>query len=104
MFRIIFAFDEVFRYRLRLHTIKKTFYIAVQFLGPASEAPKFKYEVEVSGEQKVVVMGNPTLEEQLNLDDVFESGSCVTLDYDLVKSVGQGKQLVYSIKLSRSAT
>ncbi|KAJ9585362.1 hypothetical protein L9F63_002822, partial [Diploptera punctata] len=100
--RVIFAHEEVFRYRLRLHTIMKTFYIAVQHIGPAEQAQGYKYEVEVSGEQrKVVVMGNTVLEKQIDLDAALESGNCVTLDYDLVKSVGDGKHLDYFIRISR---
>ena len=103
MFRILFAFGEVFRYRLRLHTINKVFFIAVQYIRPSEAACKYKYEVELSTEGQVIVMGNLTLEDYVNLDTAFENGRCVTLDYDLVKNVTQGKPHVYSVKVSKNS-
>lgn len=107
--RAMFAFGEVFRYRQRLDTIKKTFYITVQYIGPPEEASTFRYEVELStggGQQKEMVMvaGRATLGDQQDLDAVYASGGCITLDYDLVKSVSAGKQLVFIVKVSKCIT
>ncbi|XP_069683422.1 E3 ubiquitin-protein ligase SIAH1B-like isoform X2 [Periplaneta americana] len=105
--RVIFAFGEVFRYRLRLHTIKKIFYITVQYVGLPSDATKFKYEAELNtgeGQQKVMVVGHPTLGHQQDLQAVYDSGGCITLDYDLVKNVALGKQLVFIVKLTKCAS
>ena len=101
MFRIIFVFGEVFRYRLRLNTIRRKFYIVVQYIGPAAEASKFMYEVELSGEQKEVLIRNRILEEHVNVDEAFETGKCITLDYDLVRNMGK---VSYSVKVSRTAS
>jgi hypothetical protein len=100
-FRVIFAFGEVFRYRQRLNTIQKVFYILVQYVGPQEEASRYKYEVELcsrSGAQKVTVIGNVTLHYQQDTDAVYEAGNCVTLDYDVVKSVAEGS-LGYSVRV-----
>ncbi|XP_021913702.1 E3 ubiquitin-protein ligase sina-like [Zootermopsis nevadensis] len=94
--RAIFAFGEVFLYRQRLHTIKKLFYVVVQYIGPIEDASKYKYEVEFcssSGDQKVRVMGNITLGLYEDINAVYESGNCVTLDYDVVKNMAEGSQL-----------
>lgn len=105
-FRVIFAFGEVFLYRERLHTVKKMFYIVVQYVGPLEDSAKFKYEVEFCssrGDQKVTVIGNITLGPQRDMDAVYETGSCVTLDYDVVKRMAEGNKLVYSVRVFKSS-
>ncbi|PNF19731.1 hypothetical protein B7P43_G14772 [Cryptotermes secundus] len=99
--RVIFAFGKVFLYQQRLHTIKRVFYIVVQYVGPEEEASRFKYEVELrsgSGAQKMTVIGNVTLHYYQDINAVYEAGNCVTLDYDVVKNVAEDK-LIYSVKV-----
>ncbi|XP_023721054.1 E3 ubiquitin-protein ligase sina isoform X2 [Cryptotermes secundus] len=98
---VIFAFGKVFLYQQRLHTIKRVFYIVVQYVGPEEEASRFKYEVELrsgSGAQKMTVIGNVTLHYYQDINAVYEAGNCVTLDYDVVKNVAEDK-LIYSVKV-----
>jgi hypothetical protein len=101
VFRAIFAFGKVFLYQQRLHTLKRLFYILVQYVGPEEEASMYKYEVELSsgsGAQKMTVTGNFTLHYPQDLNAVYEAGNCATLDYDVVKSVAEGS-LVYSVRV-----
>jgi hypothetical protein len=103
---VIFAFGNVFLYQQRLHTIKRVFYIVVQYVGPQEEACRFKYEVELrsgSGAQKMTVIGNVTQHYQQDIEALYEAGNCVTLDYDAVKNVAEDK-LVYSVRVFKPST
>jgi hypothetical protein len=101
-FRVMFAFGEVFLYRQRLHTIKKMFYVVVQYVGPVKNACKYRYEAEFrssKGEQKVIMIGNITVGLHEDIDAICEAGNCVTMEYDVVKSMAEGNQLLYAVRV-----
>jgi hypothetical protein len=83
------------------------FYVVVQYVVPAEDISRYKYEVEfcsTSDNQKVIVMGNIIPGIHQDIDAMFEAGNCVTLDYDVVKRMAIGNQLVYSVRVFKSGS
>jgi hypothetical protein len=81
--------------------------IVVQYLIPAEDVSRYKYEVEFcssSGDQKVALMGNIIPGTHQDIDAMFEAGNCVALDYDVVKRMAKGNQRVYSLRVFKSGS
>jgi hypothetical protein len=82
--QIVFALNEVFF--LRFEANFGTLYAVLLYVGPAENAAKYKYKVEFvnkDGTEGVTVM-HLTRSSDENLGDIFRSGKCVKLHYDVV--------------------
>jgi hypothetical protein len=82
--RFVFALNEVFF--LRFQANSDTLYAVLLYIGPAENAAKYKYKVKFVNKdytEAVTVMRlTRSFDEQL--DDIFRSGNCVKLHYDVV--------------------
>jgi len=84
LFCFIFAHNEVF-FSLFQEKYEK-FYAVLLYVGPAENAAKYKYKFEFineDGTEGVTVM-HLTGSSPEYLDDVYRSGECVKLHYDVV--------------------
>jgi hypothetical protein len=61
-------------------------YVIVQYIGPPENAAKYKYKVEFvnKDETEGVAVMHLTRSSGENLDDIFKSGNCGKLAYDVV--------------------
>jgi flagellar basal body rod protein FlgB len=96
---VIFAFEEVFLQKSRLH--EKKFYSAVQYIGPKENASKYRYEFQLStgNEHQKLIVGHLVLSSSDQLQDVNKDGNCVRLDYDVIKRFMYEDKLPYKLRL-----
>jgi hypothetical protein len=83
-FCFIFAYNEIF-----FSLFKEQFgifYAAVLYVGPRENAAKYKYKVEFVNKDNTegVTVMHLTRSADENLDDVYSSGECGKLHYDVV--------------------
>jgi hypothetical protein len=80
----VFALNEVFF--LRFQANNDTLYSVLQYIGPAENAAKFKYKVKFVNwdDTESLTIKHLTRSFDENLDDLFKSGNCGKLHYDVV--------------------
>jgi len=83
-FRFIFAYNEIF-FSLFL-TKNSIFYAVLLYVGPSENAAKYKYKVEFVNEDNTegVTVMHLTRSSGENMDDLYRSGKCGMLDFDVV--------------------
>jgi hypothetical protein len=82
--QFVFALNEDFF--LRFQKNNGTLYAVLLYIGPAENAAKYKYKVEfvnTDNTEGVTVM-HLTRSFDENLDDIFKTGNCGKLHYDVV--------------------
>jgi hypothetical protein len=92
--KFIFVYDEVF---FRQFCEKNgMFYVVVQYIGPPDNAAKDKYKVEFvnTDDTEGVTVMRLTRSFDENLDDIFKSGNCGKLHYDVVKRLATQKAYI----------
>jgi hypothetical protein len=82
--KFVFVYDEVF---FRAFDVRNgIFYVVVQYVGPPDNAAKYKYKVKFvnrNNTECVTIMHlTRSFLEQMN--DIFKSGNCGKLHYDVV--------------------
>jgi len=82
--QFVFALNEVFF--LRFQANNNTLYVVVLYVGPAENAAKYKYKVKFVNKDDTVSIAVMHLTRSFdeNLDDIFRSGNCLKLHYDVV--------------------
>jgi hypothetical protein len=82
--QFVFALNEVFFFRFQV--IYDTLYAVLLYIGPNENAAKYKYKVEFVNKDDTegVTVMHLTRSFDENLDDIFKSGNCVKLHYDVV--------------------
>jgi E3 ubiquitin-protein ligase SIAH1 len=82
--QFVFALNEVFF--LRFQASNNTFYAVLLYVGPAENAAKYKYKVEFVNKDDTegVTVMHLTRSFDEKLDDIFNSGNCVKVHYDVV--------------------
>jgi len=100
---VIFAFEEVFLQKSRLHD--KKFYSAVQYIGPKENASKYRYEFQLStgNEHQKLIVGHLVHSSSDDLQNVNKEGNCVRLDYDVIKPFIYEDKLPYKLRLYKIA-
>ena len=83
-FRFMFAYSEIF-FSLFL-TKNSIFYAVLLYVGPSENAAKYKYKVEFVNEDNTegVTVMHLTRSSGENMDDLYRSGKCGMLDFDVV--------------------
>lgn len=96
---IIFAFEEVFLQKSRLHD--KKFYSLVQYIGPKENASKYRYEFQLSTgtEHQKLIVGHLVHSSSDQLQDVIKDGNCVRLDYEVIQRFMYEDKLPYKLRL-----
>jgi hypothetical protein len=98
----LFALNEVF---CRIFQGQgETFYAVLLYIGPAENADKYKYEIKFVNEDDTegVAVMHLTRSFNENLDDVFKSGNCGKLHYDVVQRLETRQRRVkYKIEIFR---
>jgi len=88
-FRFLFAYNEIF---YRHFQIKDgVFYAVLQYIGPIEKASKFRYKVILVNKTNTESITVSHLARSVfeSLDEVFSSGKCVKLHYDVVNHFTQ---------------
>jgi len=82
--QFVFALNEVFFFRFEAKN--DTFYVVLLYIGPAENAAKYKYEIKFvnKDDTESVTVVHLTRSFDENLDEIFKSGNCVKLHYDVV--------------------
>ena len=72
---------------------ESVFHVVVRYVGPAENAAKFKYNVEFVNKDDTegVSLMYLTRSADENLRDVYRSGSCGKLHYDVVSRLRDGE-------------
>ena len=100
LFCFIFAYNEVF---VSLFQEKDNiFYAVLRYVGPAENAAKYKYRVEFVNNDNTegVTVMHLTRSSGEKLVDIFESGLCVKLHYDVVNRLADKmSRLKYKIEI-----
>jgi hypothetical protein len=83
--QFVFALNEFFFFRFQANN--DTLYTVLLYIGPAENAAKYKYKVEFVNKDNTegVTVMHLTRSFDENLDDIFRSGNCGKLHYDVVK-------------------
>jgi hypothetical protein len=83
--QFVFALNEVFV--LRFQANRDIFYAVLLYIGPAENAAKYKYKVKFVNKNHTegVTLMHLTRSFDENLDDIFKSGNCGKLHYDVVR-------------------
>jgi hypothetical protein len=83
--QFVYALNEVFFLRFRANN--DTFYAVLLYIGPAENAANYKYKVEFVNKDDTegVTVMHLTRSFDEDLDEVFNSGNCVKLHYDVVR-------------------
>ena len=100
--QFVFALNEIFL--LRFQTTNDTLYAVLLYIGPAENAAKYKYKVEFfnKGHTESVAVMNTTRSFDEKLDDIFKSGSCGKLHYDVVRRLSdEMSKLKFKIEILR---
>jgi len=65
------------------------FYVVVQYIGPPENAAKYQYRVKLVNKENTegVTKMHLTRSFDENLEDVFKSGNCWKLHFDVVNGV-----------------
>jgi len=100
LFCFLFAYNEIF---FSLFQEKDNiFYVVVLYLGPAENAAKYKYRVEFvnNDNTECVTVMHLTRSSAEKLVDIFESGLCGKLHYDVVNRLADKmSRLKYKIEI-----
>jgi hypothetical protein len=93
----VFALNEVFF--LRFQTNSDTLYAVLLYVGPSENAAKYKYKIEFINKDDTegVTVMHLTRSFDENLDDIFKSGNCGKLHYDVVSRL-ENKERVLKFK------
>ena len=84
--QFVFALNEVFFFRFQANN-NNTLYAVLLYIGPAENASKFKYKVEFVNKDNTegVTVMHLTRSFDEKLDEVFKSGNCGKVHYDVVR-------------------
>jgi hypothetical protein len=100
--QFVFALNEVFF--LRFQANNDTLYAALQYIGPAENAAKYKYKVKFANKDNTegVTVMHLTRSFGDKLDDVFKSGNCGKVHYDVVRRLrDESFKLKFKIEILR---
>jgi hypothetical protein len=96
--QFVFASNEVFF--LRFQTTNDTLYAVLLYIGPPENAAKYKYKVEFVNKDDTegVTVMHLTRSSDEKLDDIFKSGNCGKLHYDVVRRLRDEKSKLSKLK------
>jgi len=91
-FCFIFAYNEVFFFlfqkkdKIIYRSYDRRFYAVLLYVGPSENSAKYKYKVEFlnKDDTECFTVMHLTRRSDENLDDLYNSCKCGTLDYDVV--------------------
>jgi hypothetical protein len=83
--QFVFALNEVFFFRLQAN-YNNILYAVIQYIGPAENAAKYQYKVKFFNKDKTEGVSVTQLARSFDetLNEVFLSGNCGKLHYDVV--------------------
>ncbi|PSN35350.1 hypothetical protein C0J52_22156 [Blattella germanica] len=82
-FRVIFAHNEIFYRHFQIRN--GALYATLQYIGPSENAAKFRYKVIFvnKANTECITFSQAARGISENLEDIFNSGNCVKLHYDI---------------------
>jgi hypothetical protein len=95
--------EEIFWLRNKTDSDKRKYYEAVQYIGPAENASKYRYEHHLvsPGGQKEVTMKCTARCDTESMKQITESGTCFMIDYDSAKAfVGRNGRIGWRVTIS----
>jgi hypothetical protein len=101
--QFVLALNEVFFLRFQSNN-DNIFYAVLQFIGPAENATNYQYKFTFVNEDNTecVTVKHLTRSFHENLHDVFKSGNCGKLHYDVVSRLAtKDDGLKFKIKIFR---
>jgi len=100
--QFVFALNEIFLFRLQVNN--DTLYAVLLYIGPAENAAKYKYKIEFVNKDDTegVTVMHLTRSFDEKLDDLFKSGNCGKLHYDVVRRLtDEMSKLRFKIEILR---
>ena len=84
-YKYLFAFNQIFNYRLEIH--RGTIYVALNYIGPAENDLKYQYKVIVrNSDDTGCLMATVLVRIFYEIEDyVFSSKNCLKLHHDLTE-------------------
>ena len=82
-FRVIFAHNEIFYRHFQIRD--GALFATLQYIGPVENASKFRFKVIFVNKSNTecITFSQVTRSISENLDDIFSSGNCVKVHYDI---------------------
>jgi E3 ubiquitin-protein ligase SIAH1 len=103
--QLVSAYHEVFWYNFKCDATKQKLFLAVQYIGPQELACTFTYEFELcadTDEEKSIIIKNRTRPDTEKLNDIYDSASCIVLDFATVKHfVDSNNSVSFCLRLKR---
>lgn len=99
---VVPAFNEIFWYHLKRDSKKKLLYAVVAYIGPVTNASKYKYKWQLYSNTNFnkVTFTYTAVSDTCNINDLFSSGQAVILSYKVVKQfMDENKQLSWRLKI-----
>jgi E3 ubiquitin-protein ligase SIAH1 len=97
--------EEIFLFRKKRDSNKRKYYEAVQYIGPAEKASKYRYEhhlVSPGGHKEMIVKCTARNDTE-SMEQIIETGKCFIIDYDTAKAfVGRDGRIGWTVTISIS--
>lgn len=94
--------EEIFLLRTKRDSKKRKYYEAVQYIGPAESASKYRYEhhlVSPEGHKEMTV-NCAVRSDTESMERIIETGECFTIDYDTAKAfVGREGRIGWTVNI-----
>jgi hypothetical protein len=97
--------EEIFLLRKKRDSDKRKYYEAVQYIGPAENASKYRFEHHLvsPGGHKEMTVTCPAFSNTESMEQIIETGKCFIIDYDTAKAfVGRDGRIGWTVTISVS--
>jgi hypothetical protein len=96
--RVVISMGQVFLYHLEVENGE--FHFVMQFVGPKELGSGFHYEMKMSTEHEMILVRNVVRSNEEELDAIFSSGKCVSLNLKAIKNfVTENNELNFEVKV-----
>jgi E3 ubiquitin-protein ligase SIAH1 len=97
--------EEIFLLRKKRDSNKRKYYEAVQYIGPAENASKYRYKHHLisPGGHKEMTVSCTVRSDTESVERIIETGECFIIDYDTAKAfAGRDGRIGWTVTLSLS--
>ena len=86
---------QLFWFKHRLLSKEKIAYWLCQYVGPQDEALTYCYDFVISDEVRKFAVTELCYTDALDADEIYESGKCVVMTFDQIKSFMTGARNIH---------
>jgi E3 ubiquitin-protein ligase SIAH1 len=95
--------EEIFLLRKKRDSNKRKYYEAVQYIGPAENASKYRYKHHLvsPGGHKEMTVECIVRSDTESMEQIIETGECFIMDYDMAKTfIGREGRIGWTVTIS----